>query len=282
MRQGGHPKRPREGNSALYTAVCRGDANLVAELLKPKRHGQRDGSAAAATGAPAALDLDELSRGSTALHAACGTGQSRIVAMLIEAGADPNTIRPKDGYSPLLIAVKVRERGIVNVLLEAKADPELSSHAEGIAPLHMAASQGMTEIVLDLLRAGANQLQPTLGKLLAPIHYASFSGCVDILELLVEGAAAAACDDGFLARKVLLQLSDARGYQPLHCAVRDGARARDTVLTLLGMGAEVDGGALPALPALPPPPTPLMLAALKVLPAIAEVLIEAGANVNVR
>ncbi|CAN0016546.1 unnamed protein product, partial [Ectocarpus sp. 8 AP-2014] len=61
--------------------------------------------------------------------------------MLIEAGADPNTVRPKDGYSPLLIAVKVRERGIVKALLEAKADPELSSHAEGIAPLHMAASQ---------------------------------------------------------------------------------------------------------------------------------------------
>ncbi|CBJ31887.1 conserved unknown protein [Ectocarpus siliculosus] len=279
MRQGGHSKRPREGNSALYTAVCRGDADLVAELLKPKPHGQRDGSAAAAAGAPAALDLEELSRGSTALHAGCGTGQSRIVAMLIEAGADPNTVRPKDGYSPLLIAVEVRERDIVKALLEAKADPELSSHAEGIAPLHMAASQGMTEIVFDLLRAGANQLQPTLGKLLAPIHYASFSGCVDILELLVEGAAAAACDDGLLARKLLLQLSDARGHQPLHCAVRDGARARDTVLALLGMGAEVDGGALPALP---PPPTPLMLAALKVLPAIAKVLIEAGANVNAR
>ncbi|CAB1119483.1 unnamed protein product [Ectocarpus sp. CCAP 1310/34] len=174
MRQGGHSKPPREGNSALYTAVCRGDANLAAELLKSKRHGQPDGSAAAAAGAPAALDLEELSRGSTALHAACGTWQSRIVAMLIEAGADPNTVSPKDGYSPLLIAV---------------------GHAEGIAPLHMAASQGMTEIILDLLRAGANQLQPTLGKLLAPIHYASSSGCVDTLELLVEGAAAATCDD---------------------------------------------------------------------------------------
>lgn len=41
----------------------------------------------------------------------------------------------------------------------------------------------------------------------------------------------------------------------------------------------MDGGTLPALP---PPPTPLILAALKVLPAIAKVLIEAGANVNVR
>lgn len=278
MPPGGHSKRPGERNSALYTAVCRGDAALVAKLLKSKRGGQRDGraAAAAAAGAPAALDLEELSRGSTALHAACGTGQPRIVAMLIEAGANPNTVRPKDGYTPLLIAVETGERDIVKALLEAKADPNLSSHVEGVAPLHVAAAQGMTEIALDLLRAGANQLQPTLGKLLRPIHYASFSGHVEILELLVEAAAAAACDDGERACKLLLQLSDARGQQPLQCAVRDGARARDTVLALLGMGAEVDGGTLG------PAPTPLMIAAMKVLPAVAKVLVEAGANVNAR
>ncbi|CAM9850740.1 unnamed protein product, partial [Ectocarpus fasciculatus] len=284
MPQGGHSKRPRERNSALYTAVCRGDAGLVAKLLKPKRDGQRDGNAAAAAaaGAPAALDLEELSRGSTALHAACGTGQTRIVAMLMEAGADPNTVRSKDGNTPLLIAVEMGERDIVKALLEAKADPDLSNHTEGAAPLHVAAQQGMAEIALELLRAGANQLQPTLGKLLRPIHYASFSGHVNILELLVEAAAAAAaCDDGERARKLLLQLSDARGHQPLLCAVRDGARSRDTVLALLGMGAEVDGGSPPPAPT-PPPPTPLMLAAMKVLPAVAKALVEAGANVNAR
>lgn len=262
--------------SELHKAVGRRDTKRVARILKDIKEGHRNHDHSNTSSPVPVPELDYLCLGATALHVACATEQPQMVSALLNAGANVNAVRPSDGYTALNMAAETKQRDIAKILLEAGADPDIPN-IERVSPLHFAAQLGDAGIAADLLDAGADQMQPTLGKNLRPIHFASFVGRPDIVELLVEAAPKSApAGFGNLARTVLLEVGDARGQRPLHCAVQGSGGGPETVETLLRLGADVDGHANPR------GLTPLMLAAMKLLPTIAKVLIEVGgADVNV-
>jgi len=65
-------------------------------------------------------DLDEASSYYTALSYAVDQGNSELVKLLLDSGADPNA-RAEQGLTPIVRAVENRE--ILDMLIQAKADP---------------------------------------------------------------------------------------------------------------------------------------------------------------
>ena len=86
------------------------------------------------------------------LLVACEEGNVEKVRQLVKEGVDPNASRTS-GANALLYATAGRHSNIVAVLLDAKADPNRTS--AGLSPLFLAAENGDIETVKLLLRAGA-------------------------------------------------------------------------------------------------------------------------------
>ncbi|MDD3468851.1 MAG: ankyrin repeat domain-containing protein [Thermoguttaceae bacterium] len=98
--------------------------------------------------------------GQTLLHAAAKGGNTSLVKLLLDAGADPNVEymcpqhsfgKDVESYTPLLLAVENDHPETVKALLDAGADPNISNDKD-ITPLSRA---NLTEITKLLLDAGA-------------------------------------------------------------------------------------------------------------------------------
>lgn len=107
--------------------------------------------------------------GSSSLHVAADSGSVELVAMLLDAGADPNLVR-KDGHSPLSVAVVARDLPIVEELVKRGAslrarydlddrfpDPvdAISLSRQGQTITHVAAGNRFPELVEYLCSQGA-------------------------------------------------------------------------------------------------------------------------------
>lgn len=95
----------------------------------------------------------EDARGATALIRACGVGDVRAVAVLLDAGADP-THAASSGATPLSVAISARREPVVHLLLERGVDVG-QRLPRGITVLHVAAALGLPGIAAQLLAAGA-------------------------------------------------------------------------------------------------------------------------------
>ncbi|KAJ4510584.1 general transcription repressor [Exophiala dermatitidis] len=87
------------------------------------------------------------------LHSAADCGHDKVVARLLEAGADVNA-RAIDGRTALHDAVTSGNSRCVQLLLEAGADPNATNGLE--SPLHLASRYGHEEAVKLLIAAGAD------------------------------------------------------------------------------------------------------------------------------
>lgn len=95
-----------------------------------------------------------LSAGQETPGAIRRTDVDEIVRLLLERGCDPNQ-RGINDYTPLHMAVAVRNALAVQRLLEGGADPELRTRIDDCeTPLEMANSAGLTEIAAILERKG--------------------------------------------------------------------------------------------------------------------------------
>nr|XP_031302952.1 ankyrin repeat domain-containing protein 7-like [Camelus dromedarius] len=90
----------------------------------------------------------------TALHLACTSGQSSVVALLIQWKCDLGA-RDEEGKTALIKAVQCRKELCVTVLLEHGADPNLVDDRQNTA-LHYAVLAEDTSIAAKLLRYKAN------------------------------------------------------------------------------------------------------------------------------
>jgi uncharacterized protein len=107
-----------------------------------------------------AADAELLRRrsadGFTALHYACFFGGAPAVAVLLEAGADPDAEADNDTrVRPLHSAAAAHDTECVRLLLEAGADPN-ARQAGGFTPLLAAAHRDDEAIAALLLRHGAD------------------------------------------------------------------------------------------------------------------------------
>ncbi|GIT35179.1 MAG: hypothetical protein Ct9H300mP4_14980 [Gammaproteobacteria bacterium] len=93
--------------------------------------------------------------GMTALHWAAEKGNSKLVDILIYAGANPMAGTRIGQYKPLHLAAKKGNTDIINILLETGIDPNIKTSNSGSTALHLAAASGDIESVISLLLAGA-------------------------------------------------------------------------------------------------------------------------------
>ncbi|XP_042235854.1 ankyrin repeat and SOCS box protein 3-like isoform X2 [Homarus americanus] len=103
-------------------------------------------------------DVDAMTHErTTALHLACLSQpcHSKVVKLLLNAGADANMTQGDNWSLPLPKAVVNKNLETVRYLLAAGADPNREDHKFGL-PLHVAAGKGLLEITQLLLESGAD------------------------------------------------------------------------------------------------------------------------------
>jgi len=126
----------RAGRGGLHVAVERGDADMVALLLRAR--------------ADAGME-DE--RGNTPLLLACASGHLELAQMLVGKGADASAANDQ-GETPLLAACTTGHLELAKMLLDKGADPS-AANEQGDTPLLVAVAAGNAQLAWELAAQGA-------------------------------------------------------------------------------------------------------------------------------
>ena len=124
----------------------------------------------------------------TALHGAALMGYEDVVKILLEGGAETDTAT-NSGWTPLLYASKKGNKNVVELLLDRGAVPNMANYAG--APLHLAMDYtdvGYTDVVRLLLDRGADPNMADQNGW-TPLHIAASMGNIDRVQLLLERGA---------------------------------------------------------------------------------------------
>jgi type 1 glutamine amidotransferase len=106
-----------------------------------------------------------------------------IAILLLESGADPNSVDPSQ-RTPLHLAVERNNPVVAAALLKAGAKPN-QRDKNGWTPLHHAAAKNQLDTAKAILAGGANPM--TLSELGGtPLHEAAASGGAEIVRLLLD------------------------------------------------------------------------------------------------
>ncbi len=154
---------------ALLDAVRSGDASAVKKMLRADK---------------SLASTSDASDSTVLMHAAI-RGETEIVKLLLDAGADPNAKNKRNGTALLWAIADI---GTMRLLLDHGADPNVSS-IEGRTALYLAASQpGGSDVVKLLLDKGAKAGGKDLSGR-TPLIAASAIGNVEVMRLLVASGA---------------------------------------------------------------------------------------------
>ena len=127
-----------DGATALHWASYHGDAELARLLLE------------------AGADVSAANRnGSTPLWLASSHGDAAMIEVLLDGGADANEALPL-GRRPLMLAARAGSVDAVRALLAAGADPNAAEEQRGTTALMQAADQAHAEVMSVLIENGAD------------------------------------------------------------------------------------------------------------------------------
>lgn len=195
---------------AIHEAARDGKASVVESLLNanPKLADRKD-------------DDERLP-----IHWAVSYGHLDIAILLANTKNFDPDVQDGSGWTPLMIAVNLKEPDeLVNLLLLKGADVNAKNFANQTA-LHFVASKknlSIARLLLDAKPPASARVKDKRGQY--AIHRAAAVGSVPMVELL-------------LKNKSPLNASDVAGQTPLHHAIAEGHG--DTAVALLKAGAETD------------------------------------------
>ena len=172
--------------SLLTLMVCGGVTQPELVIAGPLHDAVRAGEEAAVLEALSTVeDVDETDfvLGSP-LHLAVVESKPGIVRMLIEGGAHVDAPSELEARTALHLAADVGDSEMVSLLLEEGADVN-SRDRGGKQAIHIATISGHTMIVENLLEAGAMDDSREPGEGMTPLLIASLQGEVDLVALLV-------------------------------------------------------------------------------------------------
>ena len=174
-------RRDEDGRTALHWLAAKGEAGPLEAALRTE------------AGRAAASRADD--EGWEPLHSAASAGHAAAVALLLEAGAEPNA-RNSSGCAPLHYACSKGHVEIVKALL-AKLRTDLHARdRRGHTPLHRACDRGREEVARLLLEAAEDdaerrrlaRAQEASGG--TPLHSAAYAGgSAELVRLLLEQGA---------------------------------------------------------------------------------------------
>ena len=129
----------------------------------------------------------------TPLSLAVKRGSAEMVQMLLDAGADPNSVTQNEFRlyeTPLSLAVKAQANDIVRILVDAGADVDMKTqngfrHDE--TPLTLAVKAQATELVRILVNAGADpnkEMQYDFRVYVSPLDISIEEGYTEIFQIL--------------------------------------------------------------------------------------------------
>jgi TolB-like protein/ankyrin repeat protein len=239
--------------SPLHTAAKIGDTDTVKQLIA-------DGVSMAT----------KDYYGKTALHVATETGNEKIAALLIDAGADIEArtrISSRDfvdyGSTPLLLTAHWGQTGVAELLIRSGADVNaLYGPFDFRSVLLYAIFQGQEAVAELLIANGADINFASDITLETPLLAASIGGHESTAELLISNGAN-------------VNATDANAATPLYFAAASGDY--DIVRLLLANGAEVNMKAARGNVAVE---TPLHATAFSGHTQIAELLLASGADID--
>lgn len=226
-----------DNTSPLYFATIRGNADVVKALLE--------------NGAPANESVDiPISR-------ACNSGAPGAVRLLLEHGAQTETVRDEDGqWPPLHAAIAENAPRCVDVLLEFKADP--NHVCSGGTALRVAATNNRLDMVKQLVSEhGADVNARPDEESQTPLHEAAglTSGGMEMAQYLLDHGADvnirtpsssplfAAClaNDAEMTRLLLEKgASVNEAYSDIWTPLHGAYKSAEVTRLLLEAGADVD------------------------------------------
>src|SRR5215216_554989 len=143
-----------------------------------------------------------------AIHDAAKKGDVATISAALDAGANINEF---DGIAtPLYYAVEGAQLGAAKLLMERGADVNTLS-ALGVAPLGPAVGRRNIELIRLLLEHGANP-NSAMGRQTV-LHLAAEKGCLDCVKALVEAGADVNAQTSDSQYRTLLHLAKRRGFR---------------------------------------------------------------------